>query len=298
MLQQIGKYNKISEGLMPVLPAPGTVVLFQYHDDLKIHDPIANKGQPLNSYPRDFTIPGLSKFQDPKTKNWIDIGFISYCEEKNGLPVIQGAERAMLNTHPEKDGGYLRLTIGHSALTDSFFQYLMLASFVGSNQNRDTTERVIFFYIDQEDKAKKEQAKQALQLEAMKTAFNLPDDKIKETAAMLLLDNRAEIIFLKPQVIDIAKTDPERFMAVVGDNDAEIKARIQEALLLDIVTVDKEKNMLRFSDKSKKKIIDLIDDSPAGIQDAYAIFAKSEAGRYVDQAIAAGIKNKATAQVA
>ena len=271
LLNKTSDYNNIPNEFIPELPEQGKTVIFQYLK--KIYDPVAGAGHtPLEFYPNDCQFRGLGRFRNPKTKEWIKIGFISFEDEKK-QPVTSGDERALLTWRPAETDGYFMITLGNNPLLDQFYQYLMLSSEVEGNnltdEMRDTTVTPIVKLLDPEKKAREEMELQDLEFEAYGIAANLTPTQIRDIAYTLGYGKELSDSVVKSNIRSFAKANPALFLQKVNDTDGGLKARILQALDLGIVEKDLESKTIRMADKSKAKVLQVADFDTISIQNAY-----------------------------
>lgn len=295
LLNQVGKYNKIPTELIPELPAKGTVAVFQFDTRFNIKDPVADSGKPRSNFCNDYTFPAFSSFR--YNGDWVHIGMLNDIDKVTGEPLVNTVIRGILFCSPKKGVGFFRMIIGASPLMDSFYQYLMLASFVGENkisaENKNPDQQIDLTYVDYDKKAKEDMAKQDLKWKAIGIAANLGEDQLADMQFLLGLGKDLTPSQVLAGIRNEAESNPERFLARVEDQSGPIKARVAQAVALGIIFMDPEGKCLRWNDATKNEIMKVSNTAPEAYQEEYALYVKSNPDSKVDRALAGAIKGAA-----
>lgn len=297
-LKKTAHFNNIPDELVPELPAHGKRVVFQYIKP--IQDPVAGKnGTPITIYPADHQFAPVSRVRNPKTSEWLAISLLSR-EDKEGNPIVENAERAALHWRPQERGGHLNITIGHDPVLDQLYQFLMLSQEVADNlltdEMRDPSVIPSVKYIDYDKRAKDELAAQNLRWEAFAKANELTDSQREQLAYILGYNKSHTEEQLTAAIRSFAETNPKSFFDKIGDPKMMYKARITQAIDLNVIAVDADLKVLRWNDKFRREFMKITSTDIADIQLDYAErcedpdFVKS-----IDAVIAREVKKSSSA---
>lgn len=278
MLKKTEHYNNIPADFIPDIPERGEVAVFQFKDT--IYDPKGgHNGTPITRYPADAQFSCLSRFRNPKNGEWIEIGMVT-TENKDGVAVCDGIEREILRWRPHETGGYFRLVLGKDKIVDAMYQYLMLSNEVEDNlltpEMRDSGVIPFCRYIDYKKKAEQDMKAQDLMLEAAAIAKDLTPDEVTQVGYLLGYSSTTEPKAVIAGVRQFAIQQPAKFLSMIQDPKHEIKARIQEAIDLSVVLVDRVGKKLRWNDDSQREIMALTSCETKDIQEEYALRCDDE----------------------
>jgi hypothetical protein len=272
LLKKTANFNNIPEHLIPEMPKQGKTAVFQFIQ--AIQDPVAGKnGTPVTIYPSDHQFAAISRVRDPQTGEWIAIGMVSR-EDKDGAPIVEGANRSVLSWRPQERGGYLHITIGNDPVLDQLYQYLMLSPEVDENMvtpdMKDPSIKTIVRYIDYDKKARLEMEAQNLRWEAFKRANELTDSQKQQLAYVLGYNKSHTPDQITAGIRQFAEANPKGFFDKLDDPNAMYKSRILQAIDNGFVEIDADMRVLRWADKSKKEFMKITSTDMNEIQLDYA----------------------------
>jgi len=249
MLKKIGIYNDVSAALIPDLPEKGTIVFYQflhvYHNPIKnISGRMPGKTDEIH-YQYSRKMPVVSNFWDSKKEKFVPIGMVDAIDMNGNI-----TRQTSLYFKPMENHGFFTITIGESAESDRLWTYLEMASFVQHDDEgwrRDESEELIMRKVDNEKEAKRQRDKRNLRKQAMDAAYNMSDEEIVRTALIIPFDVNQSIENVRNLVEDHAEKNPDLFLRQISDPDAEYKATIAQALVMNVMFVDRERGNLCYT---------------------------------------------------
>ncbi len=258
LLREVGKFNKIPKELLPQLPPAGTVVAFN------ISQFTLDKG--IKRFSEHLTLKPQSAFVHPETNEIIPIALISSTDDKGSVATF-----FKIVTHPQRNGGCYRLTIGHDENSNDIYRFMMLSSQNGSNTMRMESEDIVYTYHDAIGDAQANSAARKAKREALVFVDKLKDTELNDIALILDIPTGDPDV-MRDAIEDYADKDPMGFMVKVNNDDAEITALIKKALKLDVVYRDDVDLRWR---KDNSKIFVLSDSNSAVIPQEFVNFTKT-----------------------
>lgn len=250
MLRKIGNFNDFDSSLRPKMPENGTIVSYKFKYQYTDPIPKNSSGQIRTTHQYMVKLPKFSYFWD-KTKNdgqgaFIKIGLIDEVDQQTGE--IKKAQSVWAK--PQENFGLFTLTIGNPS-DNRLYEYLEMCSFV-EHEDPDfiynPEEDKIMVRVDNEKEATRQRDKRTKRREAVNAAATMSEMEIERTAYLLGFDVNNIISTLRNEVEDWAETNPEKFIALIKDEDSDVKSTINQAISLGCVFVDAETSNLRIKE--------------------------------------------------
>lgn len=226
-LKKVGIYNDIPEEFLPKLPEAGTVVTF------KAALTIIDTNENTISYQNMIVLPVTSSFRNPKTGEAIKIGLVHEVDNSGNI-----TGRTWHTFEPRKTSGLLVITIGLSEEMDTLYQYLMLASFVGTNENRYKNEPIILNLVDYKKEAASKRENRSVLVKALNAAMDVADEDLTEKCMLLGINSKLTNEEIRNAMEEMASADPAGFLTKINDQDAALIACVNNAMALGVLVKD------------------------------------------------------------
>lgn len=230
-------YNNISRDIEKKFQLrPGETVTFEY--TRKKPDPHPDS---LLGYfmPEMFIVPPKTQFYDPILEEVVDIAAIKRVGEKGKVVFSDIKFR-------RKEAGILALS-GDKPEHMNIYTYLMLHPWNETSPHRPPSAPVYFRLQQPEVDAERRRQNRSIRYEAMKTAMEMPQSRVRKLAAALGLDPRGPIQVLREAVENHADNYPQGFLNLAGSSQTNIKADVNLAFRGDI-------GILRYIAKNRRVI--------------------------------------------
>ena len=234
-----GKWGPIPDSILDKVKMPeiGTVTAFEFLYSFK--DSMNGKRR----FKAHQGIRSIVPIRDGKKS--IQIGLIGGVDQ-NGNPLPYDVRRVDLR--PQAGNGIHFITIGNSGAGDELYQYLMLTSENEASPVRDEGIEAVIRTKDFVADAKKNLEAKASRREAQGIAIALKGEELKETAALLGFNPKAEPATLLDQVEDEALANPDKFLALMKDEDRAAKTVLAMGLANGALRIDPSKNALMYAE--------------------------------------------------
>lgn len=226
-LKKVGIYNDIPKEFLPELPEAGTVVTF------KAALTIIDTNDNTISYQNMVVLPVTSSFRNPNTGEAIKIGLVHEVDNSGNI-----IGRTWHTFEPRKTSGLLVITIGLSEEMDTLYQYLMLASFVGTNPYRYKNEPIILNLVDYKKEASSKRENRSVLVKALNAAMDVADEDLIEKCMLLGINSKLDPEQIRNEMEEMATADPAGFLAKINDQDAALIACVNNAMSLGVLVKD------------------------------------------------------------
>jgi len=216
-----GKWGPIPKELLPEIPAEGTVSVYEF---VYSFPDFATKKK---SWQNHVMIHPISKIRDKKGRI-IRIGLVGGIDTVGNLKT---EEIRQLHFYPQNTRGRISIEAGKSAEQDELQQYLELTSQNESSPYRDTAVEPVIRKVDFVGRAKKDRADREKKRDAIGYAYSLKkDEDITRTALLLGIDSDRDLELVMNDIEKQAEENPDNFMQVVNDPNADIQVAYAEGM--------------------------------------------------------------------
>jgi len=191
--------------------------------------------------PTIFEIPPIDQIYNEKTGEYYDIAALKSVD-------AQGNHTYHPLYFTRQGAGHMTL-VGGRAQDQEIHSYLSLCNYNASNESRDTSKEALFELIDEEAKAEKQARTRNIKREALNAAADLGTEEVRDYAAALGKDDTRPVKVLKNELEELADSDPQAFMDLLGNKQLVMKATINRAVKKGVILFNSEQSRYEWPNK-------------------------------------------------
>ena len=233
-MKVVGKYNNVSDVVKPTPLEKGQKASYRLLNGRLDYARKDDNGKPIMTYGKAIRIPTSDRIWDPGLKAFVDIGVVQ--EFKNDIVTRTKAYYAT------PGGDYINNGIfelsGSSNSDVEFYEFFEMSNFNKSFKYRDESIEPLYERIDEEAENKVRFKKLTQKTEALITCSQMSVEELRQFAAQMNWDERAEPSVLKLMVGEFAESDPAGFLKVLGDEHFSLRAVVKQATTKEIIGYD------------------------------------------------------------
>ncbi len=245
-MQQVGKFNAVSEELMKLIPPleVGQSVTFEMLTGTKNNDPDEKERQrnPV-LYPKA-NIPTRDRIKDPFLSKegkdpWIEIVVADYWDKERPIErlFVPGLSDGVTNF---QFGGKFTL-VGGNQRDEEMYEYCMITNYNQDSvlgEGRDTSKTPLFKVVNTKAASQKTLTGFAVLKEAISIVATMTPEDARKIGAALNWNEFTDNDAILAEAANFARSNPEEFLKVYNDPNIDIKATLRKALDTGVLSFD------------------------------------------------------------
>lgn len=245
-MQQVGKFNTVSEELMKLIPPleVGQSVTFEMLTGVKNNDPDEKERQrnPM-LYPKA-NIPTRDRIKDPFLAKegkdpWIEIVVADYWDKERPIErlFVPGLSDGVTNF---QFGGKFTL-VGGNQRDEEMYEYCMITNYNQDSilgEGRDTSKTPLFKVVNTKAASQKTLTGFAVLKEAISIVATMTPEDARKIGAALNWNEFTDNDAILAEAANFARSNPEEFLKVYNDPNIDIKATLRKALDTGVLSFD------------------------------------------------------------